>query len=131
VRVACILALLGALVAPLAAGADVSPRVRVVSSTATTFVVRGSSFEARERLLIRLVGSGITAKRVVSDQAGSFRVSLIKPEPLACGRYFLTVRRAGRKSVVLRLGPSECAQPAVGNVAARSARVIRPAAASA
>jgi hypothetical protein len=116
VRAVAILALGAALAAPAVAQANVPPRIGVVSTTDARLVVRGTAFAPGERLLVRLAGRGVTTKRVVADGNGSFRTSLVKPPPQTCGRYFLSVRRASGKSVGMRLGPGECANPAdVGN----------------
>ena len=116
VRALCAAALLAALAVPAAAYANPAPpRLGVVSSTETRLVVQGRNFGPRERLLVRLIGTGVSSRRVVAGPAGAFRVSLVKPEPQACGRYFLTVRRASGRSVSMKLGPNECADSGVGS----------------
>jgi hypothetical protein len=88
-----------------------TPHVRIVHLQPKA-LVRGTGFLPQEHLFVRLVGVGVSSKRVVANAAGAFRVSLVTPEPRSCGQYSLIViRPAPAKPVRVKIGPPECAAP--------------------
>src|SRR5262249_22673955 len=88
-----------------------APHVRLVHLEPKA-LVRGTGFLPEEHLLVRLVGVGVSSKRVVAGDDGAFRVLLRTPEPRACGQYSLiVVRPAPATRISLKIGPPECAAP--------------------
>jgi hypothetical protein len=74
-------------------------------------VVRGLAFHARERVTVRLIGRTTTQTTMLATAAGSFRVTLVRPDPLACGRLFVVAKGSAKSWATLRIGPPECNPP--------------------
>jgi hypothetical protein len=100
---------LAALVAAAPAGAA-RPKLSLVALTPKV-VVRGLSFHPRERVTLRLIGRTTTTARMTASATGTFRVALVRPAPLTCGRLVLVARGAAGSSAVARIGPPECNPP--------------------
>jgi hypothetical protein len=102
-----LLATAALLIAVAPAWALGKPRL-VVVSPAPKMVVRGLSFKSHEHVTVRLIGRTTTTAAVSASVTGAFRVSLVKPRPLACGRLVLRAAGSLGSLVLIRLGPPEC-----------------------
>jgi hypothetical protein len=104
-----LIAALAALVAAVPAGAA-RPKLSLVALTPNV-VVRGASFHPRERVTVRLIGRSTTVVRTTATATGLFRVALVRPVPLACGRLLVVARGRAGSSALVRIGPPECNPP--------------------
>lgn len=99
------------------------PALQLVSQRPLV-ALRGIRFVPREAVVITVIGASVVTGKATVAADGSFRSSLRRPPPLACGR--LLVRATGTRGsrASLRVGPPECnptgadpagADPAAGN----------------
>ena len=94
------------------------PALQLVSQRPRV-ALRGIHFVPREAVVVTVIGASVVTGKATVAADGSFRSSLRRPSPLACGR--LLVRATGTRGsrAFLRVGPPECnpagVDPADGN----------------
>jgi hypothetical protein len=73
--------------------------------------LRGIRFLPRETVAVAVIGASVVTGRTTAAADGSFRISLLRPPPLACGRLLVRATGAGGSRAFVRLGPPECNPP--------------------
>ena len=110
-KAVALIAAVGALMLSTTSSASTSqPKLRILDRTPLT--VRGTSFEARERVRVTATADGIVAVRVRASAAGVFTATFETLSPTRCDTVRVVAVGAQGSRAVLKLLPAPGCIPA-------------------